>query len=212
VNDEIKEPKKYRYPPSKRSQRACEICCKVFRDNSCLKKHTEKIHLRLKPYLCDICARNFSDRREYFGGYPQMMSWQKSTFQSPPWNFPEIVYRDTDLWPLLPLKSWHHLRMTPIKQEIILKMCRENIFSGSLIYHMSSHLGVSIQCRLCPRKFSNEKALQKHHIYVHSENKPYICEICGAKYVRPYLLRNHIKSHNQPAKEKNHSCEICEKK
>ena len=48
------------------------------------------------------------------------------------------------------------------------------------------------QCELCKQTFSDSKSLKKHVQAVHSQLKPYICQICGFQSSRKASARVHL--------------------
>lgn len=47
---------------TKETNTMCNICSNVFLNKYLLKKHVERIHLKLKRYMCNICEKVFIDR------------------------------------------------------------------------------------------------------------------------------------------------------
>lgn len=56
-------------------------------------------------------------------------------------------------------------------------------------------------------RFKNELRL-KRHLILHSEEKPFKCEVCGNKYRQKWHLNRHVKVHS---KELPFECEYCHK-
>jgi len=63
------------------------------------------------------------------------------------------------------------------------------------------------KCDICKKEFSDSKSLKKHVQAVHSQLKPYICQICGYKSARKANLRLHVRQHSG---EKPFQCDECE--
>lgn len=65
-------------------------------------------------------------------------------------------------------------------------------------------------CNICKMVFANKKLMKRHLMCVHSDDRPYKCDICFKSYKRSDHLRNHLSSHNKTNEEKKHICLICE--
>ena len=75
-----------------------------------------------------------------------------------------------------------------------------------LFYH---HLWVTLYgppCNSCDKKFITEVHLREHRLFVHDENKDFLCNICDRESSSPQNLKRHI--------SKNHDfqCKACAKK
>jgi KRAB domain-containing zinc finger protein len=107
-------------------------------------------------------------------------------------------------------------------------MCKNN---RSLVSHMESHIPVSeadFPCQTCSKMFRSNRLLVDHqkihlppfvcdfcskriptrkrlleHMYLHTNNKTYDCEICGASFVRKDNRMTHMKNNH------NWICLIC---
>ncbi|CAL4071787.1 unnamed protein product [Meganyctiphanes norvegica] len=62
------------------------------------------------------------------------------------------------------------------------------------------------QCSICSKRFENKYKL-KIHMNCHTGNRPYICETCGASFLRSTNLLAHRRIH----KPKEYQCPLCSK-
>lgn len=69
LSDYNKHMQRHNTPETTRKKRnlnrKCETCSKSFRDNWSLQKHIDATHLGIRPFLCDICARSYTDQSKY---------------------------------------------------------------------------------------------------------------------------------------------------
>ena len=40
----------------------CELCGKIFRNKLVLKRHIRHVHEKLKPHICDVCGKAFTEK------------------------------------------------------------------------------------------------------------------------------------------------------
>lgn len=60
-------------------------------------------------------------------------------------------------------------------------------------------------CEMCGRKFIRATHLRRH-VRIHTGEKPFACHICGRRYARGDYLRAHIQAHRR---DKIHKCKHC---
>ena len=48
---------------TKKKKIPCPHCHKSYSSNSSLKKHIKDVHLRLKPFKCDVCGESFAEKK-----------------------------------------------------------------------------------------------------------------------------------------------------
>ena len=61
-------------------------------------------------------------------------------------------------------------------------------------------------CEICAKAFKNNRAL-KFHMNSHTGERPYKCDKCGAAFLRPTNLANHVVIH----RNEKFTCEVCDR-
>uniref|UniRef100_A0A3P8TTB5 C2H2-type domain-containing protein n=1 Tax=Amphiprion percula TaxID=161767 RepID=A0A3P8TTB5_AMPPE len=68
---------------------------------------------------------------------------------------------------------------------------------SSLKSHQLTHSGVRYQCPLCSKSFSRALELT-YHVDMHSDARPYFCNICKKNLSGARIFRKHMKKHDSP--------------
>ncbi|CAL8127455.1 unnamed protein product [Orchesella dallaii] len=96
--------------------------------------------------------------------------------------------------------------------------------SQAVIMVKNQLFGKRVQCPHCPRTFTDPVRKDIHVKKKHEGvTKPFECQICQKRFGRQDHLRNHIKRHTRPPRdksssrpkpigEKNHTCEYCDQR
>lgn len=91
------------------------------------------------------------------------------------------------------------------------KGCRKKttLPPGSIDQHIAELPDKTFMCLFnnCQRKFPRRYNVRAH-VQTHLEDKPYGCELCGARFVRKHDMIRHSKTHL----EKKYECEFCYRK
>lgn len=61
-------------------------------------------------------------------------------------------------------------------------------------------------CDQCGKAFLIHSTLKYHMRSVHSDVKPYCCELCNRTFKTPQLLKTHQQVHSD---DRRHACEVC---
>ena len=72
----------------------------------------------------------------------------------------------------------------------------------------AEHLGIVVQCQLCPETFKTRQEQWSHKNLVHSTDERYQCKYCGLRMGTESKLRVHVEGHEDPKFQ----CEKCGKK
>ena len=64
----------------------------------------------------------------------------------------------------------------------------------------------SHSCEICGKIMSSKNILQRHMTDIHSEFKPFTCDVCGKAFARFPVMEDHKMSHSESSK---YECEFC---
>ncbi|XP_061897144.1 zinc finger protein 568-like [Entelurus aequoreus] len=73
--------------------------------------------------------------------------------------------------------------------------------------HMRTHTEEKPSCSLCGNTFSRKSTL-KHHMNMHTGERPFNCSICAKGFIRNWDLTRHMRGHTG---EKSFCCSVCGK-
>lgn len=86
-----------------------------------------------------------------------------------------------------------------------------------LIWHIRTHIEKNFQCPQCP-KICTTKITLKRHAAMHSDERPFMCELCGIRTKSKVSIRRHIIGVHEMKKQKNYKvrrplkCPLCDEK
>jgi KRAB domain-containing zinc finger protein len=194
---------------------ACEICglivCNLPLLNEHMKIHTDKTGIFVCP-LCQECRLSIPSLAEHIKESHTEMEIEKyrtSVSQNPSENLnPEITTETTDYKEKLTcnfcqvvsedVPSYVTHRQT--HPEAFSKKCRfcnrrfktaTGVRSHELHHHKKEEL---CQCDLCPKTFTNSKALSIHKLSVHRA-RSFICKWCDKGFATKNYLERHEETH-----------------
>ncbi|KEG01479.1 zinc finger transcription factor, putative [Plasmodium vinckei vinckei] len=75
----------------------------------------------------------------------------------------------------------------------------------------SSNMPIEIRtCNVCSMVFANKKLMKRHLMSVHTDSRPYKCELCLKTYKRSDHLKKHILTHEDNKVKTKYKCAICQ--
>lgn len=175
-------------PATGKQRYQCQQCVKSFVSRKMFRMHL-RIHNGTNPYYCPVCNQYFLKRvelkkhlntrkhldrvAENIAAGIEVVEIDPSSIE-PPTNKIEIKCLGDDITYQCP-------------------HCPKKFLSKrSLNLHEKVHLGTSQHfCSTCNKQFHRKIHLQYHKWSVHTENLPFKCDVCSARFRVPYDLKKH---------------------
>lgn len=85
---------------------------------------------------------------------------------------------------------------------------RSRLYEHCLIHQKPD----AFECELCKKRFPDSSALRHHKWWMHTpaSERPFKCDICGNKFMKEYLLKQHIQRHVEQER-KVFQCQQCDR-
>ena len=198
----------------------CEFCGKLFKSKWHLTEHS-RVHTGDKPYSCEICGKTFAVSANYKRHHNTLHIGRKKQKHG-------VKHFKCDVCEKFLRSKWHlanHIRIhtgdKPYSCEICGKSFTEknSLKRHQLTYnhgrHKQKHGMQQFNCDVCQNTFGSKRHLTAH-VRIHTDDKPYRCEICGRSFTENRSLkRHHITLHRGRHKQKHgikqFKCDVCQK-
>ncbi|SBS97365.1 krox-like protein. putative [Plasmodium ovale curtisi] len=207
----------------------CEICLKRYKRADHLKIHRMKhdVNKEEMKFQCPICHLFFKTSKQ--------MDNCKSKHTI---AYPKGTYSDNNSVPNENGESRENPHMDVTNTEIVTLPVRgdergesyesgrscersgrdalvnvEELEEGQVKKEESTSSNISIEirtCNVCNMIFANKKLMKRHLMSVHSDSRPYKCEMCTKTYKRSDHLKKHILTHKDNKEKVKYTCLICE--
>ncbi|XP_055614232.1 zinc finger protein ZFP2-like, partial [Uranotaenia lowii] len=169
----------------------CEHCGKMFRCESNLKNHIERVHA-IKDEVCDICNKPFS--KKALGAHKRTAhSEEMFMCEQCPKMFKTRSGLDSH-------KSEHD---EELRKPVRCTICNKEMRRGaSLIKHMKvihSDDG-PVNCNMCGKQFRTKFHMVRHRTNTCSatiDSRPFKCEVCGKGFSMRLTMTEHMTTHTR---------------
>ncbi|XP_015911349.1 zinc finger protein 596 isoform X1 [Parasteatoda tepidariorum] len=178
----------------------CSMCSYSCHGRTDMKKHI-LTHTGERPHICHICGKGFVQKSVLYNDqalfYPM-----KSTYCNKVCNSYKCVLCSYTCVNIGNMKR--HVIVHTGERPYICNLCNKTFNQNSvssqqsLYYSTRQVLGnkvyKSYKCTLCSYSCHNNTNMKKH-IYVHTGERPHVCNVCGRRFTQISHLRVHCLRH-----------------
>jgi len=206
VDNERPSKKALKKPKIVRNQKCkvtCGICGCLFLYKSNLKRHINLVHLKLKPFQCEICLKYFAEKKvlhkhkiKFHGEMAENDKVDTERLTKKSLEEAKIVKKTCDHCGFLFASKANvrrhfeavHLKLKPWQCE---KCTRCFATKGEMTDHFKkAHL--RLKAPKFEKNLSNTVEMKKCNDLVDFKLKPFQCEICETRFSKKDLLKRHI--------------------
>ena len=156
----------------RKKQFECSICLMIFNSKKERSRHSKLMHGDFVLFNCKICKCKFSSRENLTGHIERVHAdyvlKKKEKMKREKSRSPKRV----------------HDGINPVHDDLYIQKKREKVKSAK-----------TIQCDICPAKFTRRGNLKQHISNVHEGIKPHQCLHCPAKFAFKPALKRHLIEH-----------------
>lgn len=180
----------------------CHRCPNAYKSSRNLRRHVKSAHLGEKPFVCDLCGKEFSQKT--------VLEAHHSTHVQERNYSCEVCQKRFKSSKLLKLHVTRHVKGAQTRQEsepLECDVCHKQYSSKmSLKNHKQIHSDTKIACTFCGKNFKIMAHL-KVHLRSHTKEQPYECNLCHKKFGYETSLKTHRLVHSN---ERPYKCDLCD--
>ncbi|XP_069972405.1 uncharacterized protein [Penaeus vannamei] len=177
--------------------KSCSECGKVFKTRRTMKRHL-KTHQNV-VHSCGVCGKQFR--------HEESLRIHKSVHKDGgSGNVCSLCKKDckTPYYLQLHITTKHEAaKFTCLQCDRSFKW-RQSYGKHMAIFH--SNADMQYACPKCPKHFKTASELRLHQV-AHSDEKKYVCDICGKVFKHEYTRDKHVKTVHQDKRD--HMCPQC---
>lgn len=188
---------------------ACSICSNTFSNMNKLTQHMDDVHPTVKGALKEHSYCRFCD--ETFASRTSRLTHETTTHRSVESGMYQCPFCSKE-FSHVSKYSAHKLRHMRTKPTFVCDICGKGFYDKSkLNNHGVVHTEERpFQCEICSHKFKAQSAVNRHIRNRHTTERRYKCNQCDKTYRDSSDLRRHRWSHG--GYEKKFQCTFCNKK
>lgn len=184
-------------------KKLCQLCGKCFNTIGNLKQHI--LTHKGARFKCCICDKAYKSRQAVREHYRLAHSNNRYAYTCAQCNKSFTVKASLT----------HHLKIHEPERQLF--ACLQCPKKYTKVKYLRAHSKVHTDegplkrfcCNYsgCDRKYATKHSLLLHISYTHTDNRPYVCDVCSKSFVTLLALRKHRELH-----DKNTVCKICDLK
>ncbi|KAK6639477.1 hypothetical protein RUM43_007750 [Polyplax serrata] len=184
---------------------SCKECNQQYSSKHNLKRHVYNVH-RMTRVKCPVCEKEVNKKsldRHMKSIHIAKIPVKREKKLVPEEDKIPCMLCNRKYPSLVSLQN--HIRKIHEAEQL---KCSECDFTGTR-RHLDKHIkkqhnGEVYQCQRC-QKILKSKSTLKEHMWIHTEHRRFICDICGMRFKRTSNYHGHLKSHQ----EKKFQCQRC---
>lgn len=190
-------------PQNKLASCECDICGRKFKQKSQIINHMKIHSIPPGTYGCERCDRKFQSENHLETHRKNSKNSALESNQS----FCEVC---NEKYTYMCEYKKHFVIFHQNEGSSECLICDKS-YSNSmrLNRHMQGvHIDRPFECEICHSMIRGKGNLSQHHKTQHTNERPFVCSVCGKTFKFAHYLRLHMRFHN---KEKQYTCSLCDK-